>query len=95
MRRLGITRDENSSDPEDHAAAICAMMSGLIAGQFGAPLPLEEQKKFYETHVQSWMPYFFRDLAGAKSSVLYASVGTVGRVFLEIEDTAISFAGRD
>lgn len=95
MRSLGITRDAGSSDPEDHAASVCAMMSGLITGQFGDPLPLEEQRKFYETHVQSWMPYFFRDLEGAKSSILYASVGAVGRVFLEIEGTAFSFTAPD
>ncbi len=84
----GIQRSDASSDPEDHVAAILAAFAGLIDGAFGVPLGLEAQRDFYSRHVQSWMPVFFRDLEGAKASVFYASLGSVGRVFLDIEDSA-------
>ncbi|MEL7542795.1 MAG: molecular chaperone TorD family protein [Pseudomonadota bacterium] len=90
MSALDIKRDAKASDPEDHAASVLEIMAALIDGRFGEVAPLDAQQRFYETHIQSWMPYFFRDLEGAKNSVLYAGLGTIGRVFLEIEDAAFS-----
>ncbi len=88
LTQLGVRRSAATSDPEDHVAAILAAFSGLIDGSFGAPLGLDEQKVFYIKHIQSWMPVFFRDLEAAEVSVFYAALGSVGRVFLEIEDRA-------
>jgi TorA maturation chaperone TorD len=90
MQRLGIERDAGVSEPEDHIASVCEAMAGLIDGTFGGPLPLEEQKHFYTTHVGSWAHVFFRDLEIAKASVLYAALGSVGRTFLEIEEEAFA-----
>jgi TorA maturation chaperone TorD len=90
MERLGIAREAEVRDPEDHIASLCEMMAGLIEGQFGRPLPLPEQRRFFETHLGSWAGYFFRDLEAAKSSVLYSALGSVGRTFLEIEEGAFA-----
>ncbi|MGI9405525.1 MAG: TorD/DmsD family molecular chaperone [Hyphomicrobiaceae bacterium] len=90
MDALGIERDPAASEPEDHIASIFEMMAGVIDGRFGEPASLEAQQKFYDTHIKSWASYFFRDLENAKSSVLYSGLGSIGRVFLEIEDTAFS-----
>lgn len=93
MREFGIERDEEAVEPEDHIASLCEMMAGLIDGSLrpdGEPITLAQQKEFYDAHVSSWGPHFFRDLEAAKSSVLYAGLGSVGRVFLEIETTAFS-----
>ncbi len=92
MSRLGIARDAGHKEPEDHIAALMDMMAGLIAGEFGDPAPLSEQKKFFEAHISSWASHFFADLEGAKSSVLYAAFGTIGRSFLDIEATAFSMS---
>lgn len=92
MGRLGIEREPGVKEPEDHIAALMDMMAGLITGQFGAPAPLAEQKQFFDTHIASWASHFFADLEGAKSSVLYAALGTIGRHFMEIEETAFSMA---
>lgn len=92
MGRLGIEREPGVKEPEDHIAALMDMMAGLITGQFGAPAPLAEQKQFFDTHIASWASHFFADLEGAKSSVLYAALGTIGRHFMDIEETAFSMA---
>jgi TorA maturation chaperone TorD len=92
MARLGIARDEERKEPEDHIAALMDMMAGLITGEFGDPVPLAEQKAFFEAHISSWASHFFADLEGAKTSVLYAAVGTIGRSFMEIEATAFSMS---
>ncbi|HET6519328.1 MAG TPA: molecular chaperone TorD family protein [Geminicoccaceae bacterium] len=88
MLRLGIARAENVREPEDHIAALCEMMAGLIEGDFGAPLDLPAQRAFFDAHLAPWAERFFGDLEAARAAVLYAPVGTIGRVFMGIEETA-------
>ena len=88
MAELGIEADPKATEPEDHAASVLEMMAGLIDGRFGAPLAIEQQQKFFDAHVGSWIPVFFRDLEGASASVLYAALAQVGTRFLEIEAEA-------
>ncbi|MGI9524535.1 MAG: TorD/DmsD family molecular chaperone [Hyphomicrobiaceae bacterium] len=88
MAKLGIVRRDTASEPEDHVASILEVMAGLIDGRFGSPATLDQQQEFYEAHVSSWMDIFFRDLAEASSSVLYAAVGGVGTQFLKVETAA-------
>lgn len=93
MAELGIARAEEVKEPEDHIAAICEMMAGLISGSFDAPADLETQRTFFDRHLALWAETFFADLEGARAAVLYAPVGTVGRVFMEIERTAFEMSG--
>jgi len=93
MRRLGIERADNVYEPEDNIASLCEMMAGLIRGRFGAPAPLVVQRDFFARHIGPWAGHFFADLEGAKGSVLYAPVGTLGRVLVEIEREAFRMAG--
>jgi TorA maturation chaperone TorD len=92
MARLGIARAETVKEPEDHIAALCEMMAGLITGAFGAPLDLAAQQEFFERHLASWAAVFFADLEKARSASLYVPVGTLGRVFMDIEKTAFMMA---
>jgi TorA maturation chaperone TorD len=88
MAKLGIARREDVPDPEDHIGALCEMMSGLIAGAFGEPAPLDVQRQFFARHIGVWAPRFFEDLQAAKAAVLYMPVGRLGRVFMTIEAEA-------
>jgi len=90
MARLGVEREADVSEPEDHIASLCEMMAGFIDGSLARPLSLEEQKAFFKTHIGSWAPVLFRDMETAKASVLYATLGSVGRIFLDIEEGAFS-----
>ncbi|MCG6883486.1 MAG: molecular chaperone TorD family protein [Silicimonas sp.] len=85
MAELGIERNPDVKEPEDHIATLCDMMAGLIRGTFGTPLSVEDQHAFFNTHVATWAPHFFKDLEAAKGSVFYAPVGKIGRAFMEIE----------
>jgi TorA maturation chaperone TorD len=95
MQRHGIRRQDTVKEPEDGIASLCEMMGGLIRGRFGPPLDLAGQREFFGRHLAPWAGHFFGDLEGAKSSVLYGPVGTVGRVFMQIEKDAFRLAGGD
>lgn len=90
MEELGLERDPAVQDPEDHVASLLEIMAGLIDGSLSpvaeTGTPLSEQKQFYNAHLGGWIDVFFRDLESAKSSVLYAALGALGRAFLEIEE---------
>lgn len=88
MMQLRIVRAENVFEPEDNIAALMEMMAGLIMGRFSAPASLQVQKTFWNKHIGPWAEYFYSDLEAARNSVLYASVGSVGRVFMDIERQA-------
>jgi TorA maturation chaperone TorD len=90
MSRLGIERRETVREPEDHIAALCEMMCGMITGEFGDAASLDEQKQFFDEHVGSWAKHFFTDLEGAKSSVLYGALGSIGKAYIEIEQVAFT-----
>lgn len=85
MVARGITRAANVYEPEDNIASLMEMMAGMIVGRFGEPASLDQQKTFWNKHIGPWAAHFYSDLEAAKNSVLYASVGTAGRVFMEIE----------
>ena len=93
MAQFGIVPREDVSEPEDHVAAILETMAGLIDGRFGQAHSRAAQKQVFDAHVVSGRPVFFRDLAGASSSVLYASLAVVALRFLEIEAQGFAFGG--
>ena len=90
LRKLGIERDSQVSEPEDGIASICEIMSGLIAGDFGIPANLSVQKDFFTKHLGSWGPQFFVDLESAETADFYRPVGALGGIFFRLEAEAFS-----
>lgn len=88
MAARAITRAPNVFEPEDNIASLMEMMAGMIVGRFSTPAPLADQRLFWSRHIGPWAGHFYSDLEGAEASVLYASVGAAGRVFMEIEREA-------
>lgn len=88
MRERQIARAENVFEPEDNIASLMEMMGGMITGRFGAVTNIADQKSFFDKHIGPWASHFFTDLEATGSSVLYASVGAVGRIFMDIEQEA-------
>lgn len=85
MAAHGITRAPNVFEPQDNIASLMEMMAGMIVGRFGLPETLDAQKTFWSKHIGPWAGHFFSDLEAANNSVFYASVGSAGRVFMDIE----------
>jgi TorA maturation chaperone TorD len=63
-------------------------MAGLASGQIIAPR--ETDRDIFENHIKPWIGRFFSDLEHAETGTFYASVGKLGRIFMEIEAEAFS-----
>ena len=83
LMRLGIVRQPDSYESEDHAGAICEAMA-LLSRETNGVLHAE-QAEFFKKHVASWMMRFFEDLRLAKSVEFYQVVASFGGCFLESE----------
>jgi len=86
--KFGIERIGGNAEPEDHAATLCEIMAGLAGGRLGSQ-PGGDQEIF-EKHMASWMGRFFSDLENANAANFYRSVGTIGRVLVDIETEAFA-----
>lgn len=91
LAQFGVERVEGNYEPEDHAATLCEIMAGFIGGRFAAPEGAEQ--RLFEKHMAPWMGRLFADLEHAESADFYRHVGTLGRVFMDIETEAFAFAG--
>ena len=91
LRGLGIERAEEQCEPEDHAGILCEIMAGMIRGCL--PASAADQQRLFARHLQPWIGRFFADLESAKAARLYRPVGTIGRVFIDVETEAFALPG--
>lgn len=83
---FGVERADDEVEPEDHAAIVCEIMSGLCARRFHGPPGSDEV--MFEKHLAPWIGRFFMDLSQAETAKFYRHVGALGRVFIDIETDA-------
>jgi len=87
LSELGFEQEEDVHEPEDHAAALCEVMSQLI---LDADTDFETERDFYENFMGNWMKRFFNDLQKTETSGFYRAVGQLGEAFLDIENRYFS-----
>jgi TorA maturation chaperone TorD len=90
LAALGVERAEGNTEPEDHAAILCEIMAGLVARRFAAAENAD--RDLFAKHVAPWMSRLFADMERADGTPFYRHVGTLGRVFLDIEAEAFTLA---
>ena len=83
LAELGIERQQEVCEPEDHVSALCETMSLIIENS--KEIPLEIQQKFFLNHLETWMGKFFTDLQKAKSARYYSAIGLLGEQFIKVE----------
>ncbi len=88
LARIGVARADGVAEPEDHAGILCEIMSGLVSGQL--PAPGDSDRTVFEKHIAPWIGRFFADLERAEAANFYRRVGTVGRLFTDIETEAFA-----
>jgi len=88
--KLGVERSADNAEPEDQVATLCEIMAGLVGGRFGAAAGSDHL--IFDKHIAPWMGRFFADLERAQAADFYQSVGTIGRLFMDIETEAFALA---
>jgi TorA maturation chaperone TorD len=88
LGEIGIERSPGQAEPEDHAAILCEIMAGLVSRRF--PAPPSADRALFEQHLAPWIGRFFADLERAEAADVYRRVGTLGRLFMEIETDAFA-----
>jgi TorA maturation chaperone TorD len=63
-------------------------MAGIVGGGF--PAAADTDRDLFTRHLAPWIGRFFSDLERAEAGELYRRVGTLGRVFIEIETEAFA-----
>ena len=83
---IGVARADGVVEPEDHAGILCEIMSGLVSRRL--PAPPDSDRLIFDKHMAPWIGRFFSDLEQAAAADFYRRLGTLGRVFMDIEAEA-------
>lgn len=82
---LGLARDESRGETEDHVAYVFEVMRYLIAGDDVAVCNLEQQRRFFRAHVQSWVEAMCDALVAHPRADIYRAVAELTRAFVQVE----------
>jgi TorA maturation chaperone TorD len=86
LAKLGLAKRDAVTEPEDHFAGLFDVMRVLVRGGAGrAPASLDEQKAFFNDHLQPALPKFFDALQRAKEANYYRKVAAFGAAFTALE----------
>ena len=83
LAELGIARQDDVKEPEDHAAALCESMALIINAD--GEIDFARQQAFYKNHLQPWMRLFFEDLENAQTATFYKAVARLGKEMMDFE----------
>jgi TorA maturation chaperone TorD len=90
LAKIGIARAEGVAEPEDHAGILCEIMSGLASRRL--PAPPGSDRVIFDKHMAPWITRFFTDLENAQAADFYRRLGSLGRVFMDIETEAFELS---
>jgi TorA maturation chaperone TorD len=82
---LGLARDAQRSETEDHVAMVFEVMRYLIAGDDVAVCNLERQQRFFRGHVQPWVERLCDAVDAQPRAALYRALSGMTRAFVQVE----------
>ena len=85
LAALGLTRDANSLETEDHIAFVLEVMRWLIAGDDLAVCNLEQQRRFFRTHLQPWVGQLCDAVAAQPRAAVWRAVAAMTQAFVQVE----------
>ncbi len=89
LAMLGFQRNSDTSEPEDHIAALCEVMA-LMINDVQSDENLDPQQQFFDAHINPWADKFFKDMSEASSATFYRSVSRLGLAFIAFEKRYLS-----
>lgn len=88
LAALGLARDEQRGETEDHVAYGFEVMRYLIAGDDPAHCHLEAQRRFFRTHLQPWVGRLCDAVQAQPQARTWHAVAGFTRAFVEVETQA-------
>ncbi|MDP3082067.1 MAG: molecular chaperone TorD family protein [Rubrivivax sp.] len=88
LRALGLTRDAESLETEDHVAYILEVMRYLIAGDEVEICNLEQQRRFFRAHVQSWVGDLCSAVEAQPRAQVWRALASFTGAFVQVETQA-------
>jgi TorA maturation chaperone TorD len=85
LAELGLAKDELKGDTEDHVAFVFEVMRYLIAGDDIAICNLERQRRFFRSHVQTWVDAMCEAVNAHPRAAVYARLADFTRAFIQVE----------
>lgn len=85
---IGLTRDDTTLETEDHIAYGLEVMRYLIAGDDVAVCNLEQQRRFFRTHLQPWVVQLCDAVNASPRAVVWAALADFTRAFMAVETQA-------
>lgn len=84
LELLGLERETNVKEPEDHFSALCEVMSVLTTDD------AELQQLFFNKHIGTWFPSLTKQLSEAKHANFYLAVAELTQAFMTLEQVHFS-----
>ena len=88
LQRLGLARDETRGETEDHLAYLFEVMRWLIAGDEVEVCNLEQQRRFFRTHLQPWVEALCDVVEVHPRARTWRAVAAFTRAFIQVEAQA-------
>lgn len=81
LARLGYARAEDSFEYEDHLAALCDVMRGLIAEEALSDDAFERQQAFFRQYLAPWHERLSASVAASGDAAFYSTVSRFADAF--------------
>ncbi len=85
LAELGLARDAQMPETEDHVAYLLEVMRYLIAGDDVAVCNLTRQAGFFSRHLQPWMSRMCQAILAHPRAVFYARLAALAEAFSSVE----------
>jgi TorA maturation chaperone TorD len=88
LQKLGLTRDVEHAETEDHVAYLFEVMRYLIAGDDAATCNLEQQRRFFRAHLQPWVAQLCDAVDAQPRATVWRALAALTRTFTQVETQA-------
>ena len=85
LAALGLTRDAQSLETEDHIAFVLEVMRWLIAGDDVAVCNLAQQQRFFRVHLQPWVGKLCDAVDAHPRAHTWRAVAAMTRALVQVE----------
>jgi len=88
LAALGLSRDPERLETEDHIAYGFEVMRYLIGGDDPGTCNLEHQRRFFRSHLQPWIERLCDTVQAHPMAATYAALAAFTRAFMQVETQA-------